>query len=135
MAEQFLPVLSPLAVRLQSQFPRCEILAMCFSCNGVHVTIDHPEGVNVQLTTQIAKSLRPLLPGCGIQVSSPGSQRPLSKQHHFQKAVGHNVSVKTKETHHYGKLILANSEFCRLETTNSTVDILYHEIEKAKKCK
>ena len=59
--------------------------------------IDHPCGVDLGLCAQVTNQLRELLESYGLEVSSPGADRPLTKPEHFQRFLGHRVKVRTAE--------------------------------------
>jgi ribosome maturation factor RimP len=59
--------------------------------------IDHPEGVNLALCERVTDQLRDLLVEYSLEVSSPGSERPLTKPEHFRRFRGRRVKVRTRE--------------------------------------
>lgn len=69
----------------------------------LQVTIDRPGGVDLEAITQVHRAIDSRLeevdPNAGkysIEVSSPGIERTLRTPAHFAKAVGANVSIKTR---------------------------------------
>ena len=50
--------------------------------------IDHPGGVDLALCERVTAHLRDLLVDYGLEVSSPGPERPLTKPDHFRRFVG-----------------------------------------------
>ncbi len=59
--------------------------------------IDHPEGVGLELCERVTLQLRDLLADYGLEVSSPGEDRPLTKPEHFTRFLGRRVRVRTSE--------------------------------------
>ena len=59
--------------------------------------IDHPEAVNLALCERVTDQLRDLLVDYSLEVSSPGSERPLTKPEHFRRFRGRRVKVRTRE--------------------------------------
>ncbi len=59
------------------------------------VYIDHPQGVDHALCERVTLLLDAHRRRYGIDVSSPGTERPLRKPAHFQRALGRRVSVRT----------------------------------------
>lgn len=59
------------------------------------IYIDHPEGVDHALCERVTGTLRPYLEHYTLDVSSPGLERPLRTQTHFESAVGRRVAVRT----------------------------------------
>ena len=60
------------------------------------VYVDHPKGVDHALCERVTTVLRPYLDEYTVEVSSPGFDRPLRTQAHFERAVGRKVRVKTE---------------------------------------
>jgi ribosome maturation factor RimP len=90
--------------------------------------IDHPDGVNLELCERVTKALPDLLENWGLEVSSPGPERPLSKPEHFQRFLGRRVRVKTSEkiagrTSFTGELTAADAEQLRVAAPDGDVTI------------
>lgn len=66
------------------------------------VTVDHPEGVNIDQCEQVSRALDPMLdakefdsmPSYTLCVSSAGLSRRLKRPEHFVAFLGHTVDVK-----------------------------------------
>ena len=83
--------------RLKGQEPAIEVLlAERVSAGKVRLVIDHPSGVDLELCERVTNHLRPLTE-FGLEVSSPGPERPLTKPDHFRRFVGRRVRVRTTE--------------------------------------
>jgi ribosome maturation factor RimP len=65
--------------------------------DGLRLYIDHPQGVDLALCERVTKQLPDLLIDHSLEVSSPGSERPLTKPEHFRRFRGHRVRVRTRE--------------------------------------
>ena len=65
--------------------------------NLVRVLIEHPDGVDVELCAEVARTLSDLRDERGLEVSSPGIERPLVQTSHFTRAVGETVHVRLKQ--------------------------------------
>ena len=68
----------------------------------VRVTVDSPEGVDLDLIAELSRGLSRLLDEedavegpYTLEVSSPGLERTLRKPEHFGKAIGREITVKT----------------------------------------
>ena len=84
--------------RLSGEQPEVEVIAGERAGNErLRLFIDHPEGVTLDLCERVTKSLPDVLERWGLEVSSPGPERPLTKPEHFQRFVGHTVRVKTSK--------------------------------------
>jgi len=83
--------------RLSSAEPEVEVLlAEQVGSERVRLFIDHPDGVDLALCERVTAHLRDLLRDYGLEVSSPGPDRPLAKPDHFRRYVGHRVRVRTR---------------------------------------
>jgi ribosome maturation factor RimP len=83
--------------RLSSAEPEVEVLlAEQVGSERVRLFIDHPDGVDLALCERVTAHLRDLLQDYGLEVSSPGPDRPLAKPDHFRRYVGHHVRVRTR---------------------------------------
>jgi ribosome maturation factor RimP len=67
------------------------------SPDGLRLYIDHPQGVDLALCERVTGQLRDLLVDYSLEVSSPGSERPLTKPEHFRRFRGRRVKVRTRE--------------------------------------
>ena len=82
--------------RLASVEPDVEVLlAEQVGTERVRLFIDHPDGVDLALCERVTGHLRDLLQEYGLEVSSPGRDRPLAKPEHFRRYVGRRVRVRT----------------------------------------
>ncbi len=73
------------------------VLADVQSGGMLRVFIDHPDGVSLELCTRVTEHLTELRERYALEVSSPGSDRPLSKPEHFQRFLGRRARVRTAE--------------------------------------
>jgi ribosome maturation factor RimP len=82
---------------VENALPGVEVLALELAGRERFVVfVDHPEGVDHALCERVTNVLRPYLRDWAIDVSSPGSERPLRKPAHFERAVGRKVALRTK---------------------------------------
>jgi ribosome maturation factor RimP len=85
------------APAVESALPGVEVLALELAGPERFVVfVDHPQGVDHALCERVTNVLRPYLREYSIDVSSPGSERPLRKPAHFERAVGRKVALRTK---------------------------------------
>jgi ribosome maturation factor RimP len=81
---------------VEATLPGVEVLALELTGKDrFRVFVDHPQGVNHALCERVTGVLRPYLDEYGVEVSSPGFDRPLRTRAHFERAVGRTVRVKT----------------------------------------
>lgn len=95
--------------------------------------IDHPKGVDHALCERVTLLLDAHRRQYGIDVSSPGSERPLRKPAHFARALGRRVAVRTADEiegrkRFRGELVSADERKVRLTTGTSTYEIPYDAI-------
>lgn len=83
--------------RLATSEPEVEVvLAEVVGGRRLRVFIDHPEGVTLALCERVSTCLNELRERYSLEVSSPGSERPLTKPAHFRRFVGRRARVRTR---------------------------------------
>ena len=112
------------------------ILAERISSTRARLFIDHPNGVDLALCERVTRHLRDLLTDFGLEVSSPGPARPLTKPHHFRRFVGRRVRVRTRdavEGHHTfsGELVGASETEVAVAAEAGVVSIRYADINRS----
>jgi ribosome maturation factor RimP len=86
------------ASRVERSLPGVEVLALELSGpERFTVFVDHPNGVDHALCERVTDVLRGYLDEYAIDVSSPGTEPPLRRRPHFERAVGHKVSLRTAD--------------------------------------
>ncbi|MDP8944239.1 MAG: ribosome maturation factor RimP [Actinomycetota bacterium] len=122
--------------RLAAAEPEVEVLA-CeqVGAGTIRLVIDHPEGVDLALCERVTGHLRDLLTEFGLEVSSPGPRRPLTKPDHFRRYVGRRARVRTRaprDGHRSftGELVSASDEAVTVAADTGVVSIPYREINK-----
>jgi ribosome maturation factor RimP len=80
--------------------------------------------------------LRDLLLETGLEVSSPGPERPLTKPEHFRRYVGRRARVRTREDHggrrsFTGELVGASDDEVTVAADTGVVSIPYSEINRS----
>jgi ribosome maturation factor RimP len=123
--------------RLASAEPEVEVLA----CEKVgperlRLFIDHPNGVDLALCERVTAHLRDLLVDYGLEVSSPGPQRPLTKPDHFRRFVGRRARVRLGQPRaghrsYTGELVGASDEEVTVAAEDGVVAIPYSEINRS----
>ena len=116
-----------------SAIPGVEVLALELTGKERFcVYVDHPGGVDHALCERVTGVLRPYLDRYSVEVSSPGSERPLRTRDHFARALGHRVKLKTTGERLRGSVVSAGERSLRVERGNGEhVDIPYDEIVRA----
>jgi ribosome maturation factor RimP len=123
---------------VESGLPGVEVLAVELTGRGrFTVYIDHPSGVDHRLCERVTDVLRPYLREYAVDVSSPGSERPLRKPSHFSSAEGRRVALRTTgeidgRTRFRGELVAAGDRAVTVATgANGKVEIPYEQIVRA----
>lgn len=91
-------LLAEVAPQVERDVPGVQVLALELSGREAFtVYVDHPAGVDIALCERVTSVLRPYLQEYTVEVSSPGSERPVRRPEHFAEAVGHKVALRTSE--------------------------------------
>src|SRR3954452_11048389 len=85
---------------LASAQPDVEVLlAEVVGGDRVRVFIDHPDGVSLDLCERVTKDLAEIREDYALEVSSPGTERPLSKPDPSRRYLGRRARVRTRGDH------------------------------------
>jgi ribosome maturation factor RimP len=117
--------------RVERSLPGVEVLALELSGpERMTIFVDHPQGVDHELCERVTDVLRDYLKDYAIDVSSPGSEPPLRRPQHFERAVGRTVSVRTADKKRVrGQVVKADERTLRVETgKGEPVEIPYDSI-------
>jgi ribosome maturation factor RimP len=86
------------ASRVERSLPGVEVLAVELSGpERFTVFVDHPQGVDHALCERVTEVLRGYLDRYSVDVSSPGTEPPLRRRPHFERAVGRQVALRTAD--------------------------------------
>jgi ribosome maturation factor RimP len=92
------PLQSEIEECLAASEPDVEVLlAEVVSDGTLRIFIDHPDGVTLALCERVTALLPELRERYALEVSSPGTERPLTKPNHFRRFVGRRARVRTRE--------------------------------------
>jgi ribosome maturation factor RimP len=123
--------------RLAGPLPDVELLA-CeqIAAERLRLTIDHPDGVTLALCERVTHELAELLVAYGLEVSSPGPERPLVKPDHFRRFLGSRARVRTREPrdghrNFTGELVGASDAEVTVAADTGVVTIPYAEIARS----
>jgi ribosome maturation factor RimP len=82
--------------KVEERVPGTEVLAVeLLAPDRFCVYIDHPQGVDHALCERVTRELDEYRRDYAIDVSSPGSERPVRTPAHFADAVGRRVKLRT----------------------------------------
>ena len=123
---------------LAEREPEVEVLlAEVMGGKVVRLFIDHPQGVSLDLCERVTKLLPEVRERYGLEVSSPGPERPLSKPEHFRRYVGRRARVRTRtrlpegRRSVTGELLGATDEEITVAADTGVVSIAYAEIQRS----
>jgi ribosome maturation factor RimP len=123
--------------RLAEAEPDVEVLlAEVLGGRKVRVFIDHPKGVTLELCERVTDHLAPVRERYGLEVSSPGTERPLTKPEHFRRFVGRRARVRTRGDHDgrksfTGELLGATDDAITVAADTGVVSIAYADIHRS----
>ena len=122
-----------IASRVEHDLPGVDVLAVeLLSPSRFCVFVDHPDGVDHALCERVTDLLRDYLREYGIEVSSPGLDRPLRRQEHFAAARGQRVKLRTTGTKLRGEVLAANEQSVTVAASDGAeTEIPYREIVRA----
>jgi ribosome maturation factor RimP len=122
-----------IAPRVEHDLPGVDVLAVeLLSPSHFCVYVDSPEGVDHALCERVTGLLGDYLREYSVDVSSPGLDRPLRRQEHFDAARGRTVRVRTTNRKLRGEVISAGDESVTVAASDGAeTDIPYDEIVRA----
>jgi ribosome maturation factor RimP len=98
------PLQTEIETRLTDTEPDIEVLlAEVLGGRCLRVFIDHPDGVTLAMCERVTVLLNDLRERYSLEVSSPGSERPLTKPAHFRRFVGRRARVRTRHPRPVGQ--------------------------------
>lgn len=98
--------------------------------------LDHPDGVDLGVCERATRHLGDLLADYSLEVSSPGTDRPLTKPEHFRRFLGRKVKVRTAEAvdgrrNFTGTLAAADESVVELKLDEGAVAIPLERIRRS----
>jgi len=118
--------------QVEADLPGVEVLAVELSGRDrFTVFVDHAAGVDHALCERVTGVLRDYLRDYTVDVSSPGSERPLRKPEHFRNALGRRVALRTGERRVRGEVVAADERSVRIAGEGTESEVPYEEIVRA----
>jgi ribosome maturation factor RimP len=123
--------------RLADVEPDVEVLLLePANASTLRLVIDRPGGVDLALCERVTSHLTDLLLETGLEVSSPGPERPLTKPDHYRRYIGRRARVRTREDHggrrsFTGELVGATDESVTVAADAGVVSIPYTDINRS----
>ena len=127
---------SEIEARLAASAPDVEVLLAELSGDTLRLFIDHPDGVTLGLCEQVSGLLGEYREGYSLEVSSPGSDRPLTKPSHFNRFLGRRARVRLREAREghksvTGELVGASEREVTIAASGGVVSIPYEQIARS----
>lgn len=123
--------------RLAEEAPDVEVLlAEVLGGHTVRLFIDHPDGVSLALCERVTHLLPDVRERYALEVSSPGTRRPLTKPQHFRRFLGRHARVRTRDAadghrSFTGELVGADEREVTIAAENGVVAIPYADIQRS----
>ncbi len=112
--------------------PRLELILLERSGpEGLRIYVDHPDGVDLGICEQVSVGLADLREDWALEVSSPGTDRPLSTPEHYQRFLDSQVRVRTREAIEGRKSFTGRLEAADQKTVTVADEQGSHEIPLA----
>jgi ribosome maturation factor RimP len=139
--EQLIELLEPLVRHLGYELWELELSGR----NGVlRLYIDSPDGIDIEDCETVSRAVSermdeadPISGEYTLEVSSPGLDRVLRTQQHFERFVGQQVSVEMKQLvngrrRFLGKLLQVSTKDIQLEMEGEQFELALANIHKAR---
>ena len=122
-----------IASQVEHDLPGVDVLAVELQTpSRFRVYIDHADGVDHVLCARVTDVLRDYLREYSVEVSSPGLDRPLRRQEHFEAAVGRRIQLRTGGRKLRGEVLSANEQSVKIAASDGAeTEIPYTEIVRA----
>jgi ribosome maturation factor RimP len=123
--------------RLAQSEPDVEVLLAEVAGDGtLRLFIDHPDGVTLALCERVSGHLGDYRDRYDVEVSSPGSKRPLTKPQHYSRFLGRQARVRLREARDghksvTGELVGASERDVTIAASGGIVTIPYDEIARS----
>ena len=121
--------------RLAGVEPQVEVLLAEVAGPTLRLFIDHPDGVTLELCERVTAHLTDYRERYSLEVSSPGTDRPLTKPQHFTRFIGRRARVRLREAAEHkqvtGELVGATDREVTLAAGDGVVTIPYDQIVRS----
>jgi ribosome maturation factor RimP len=123
--------------RLAGLDPEVELLLLERpAAEALRLYVDHPDGVDLALCERVTAELRDLLESYTLEVSSPGTDRPLTKPEHYRRYLGSEVRIQTQapidgRRNFTGRLTGADDHSASLDVDGEALTIPLAEVRRS----
>ena len=122
-----------IAERVERDLPGVDVLAVeLLTPSRFCVFIDHADGVDHALCARVTDVLGDYLRDYSVEVSSPGLDRPLRRQEHFEAVRGRRVRMRTAGRKLRGEVRSAGEQSVTVAASDGAeTEIPYTDIVRA----
>jgi ribosome maturation factor RimP len=122
-----------ISTRVEHDLPGVDVLAVeLLSPSRFCVYVDRAGGVDHALCERVTDTLHDYLRDYSVEVSSPGLDRPLRRQEHFEAARGRRVRIRTTGRKLRGEVLSAGEQSVTVAAADGAeTEIPYREIVRA----
>jgi ribosome maturation factor RimP len=122
-----------IATRVEHDLPDVDVLAVeLLAPTRFCVYVDRADGVDHALCERVTDLLRDYLRDYSVEVSSPGLDRPLRRQEHFEAARGRRVRLRTTDRKLRGEVLSAGEKTVTVAAADGAeTEIPYASIVRA----
>jgi len=137
MTEEIVSALQDeIETRLGTAEPDVEVLLAEVSGSTLRLFIDHPEGVTLALCERVSGHLSDYRDRYSLEVSSPGTDRPLTKPQHYSRFLGRRARVRLRDARDghrslTGELVGASDQEVTIAADDGVVTIRYDLIARS----
>jgi ribosome maturation factor RimP len=137
MTEEIVSALQEeIETRLGTAEPDVEVLLAEVSGSTLRLFIDHPEGVTLSLCERVSGQLNDYRERYSLEVSSPGTDRPLTKPQHYSRFLGRRARVRLRDARDghrslTGELVGASDQEITIAADDGVVTIPYDQIARS----
>ena len=122
--------------RLAGVEPEVEVLLAEIAGPTLRLYIDHPDGVTLDLCERVSGHLAEYRERYSLEVSSPGTDRPLTKPQHYNRFLGRRARVRLREaaeghTQLTGELVGASESDITIAAGDGILTIPYEQIVRS----
>jgi ribosome maturation factor RimP len=123
--------------RLATVEPQVEVLLVeVVGGETLRLFIDHPDGVSLGLCERVTHELAEVRERYALEVSSPGTLRPLTKPAHFRRFLGRRAKVRLRDDRaghksFTGELVGASDDEVTIAAETGVIAIPYTDIHRS----
>ena len=131
------PIQAEIEATLAERAPDVEVLlAEVVGGDKVRLFIDHADGVSLDLCERVTQQLNEVRERYSLEVSSPGTRRPLTRPDHYRRFLGRRARVRTREPREghesfTGELVGATDDGVTIAADTGVVAIPYADIKRS----